>query len=178
MLLCTESYICISVCMFSHDAEFWYCRSTSVNFTRLGPYLSNGIRFDLVSTLVWLVSAGAAALAGQAVRGSRAETKQVRNVKGHILGRWSLISSQVWAMQWSTPSLCFLGITQLAPVLSLLLPDGLQGFPNQAHSFIFYVPFCKSFSWLTALNNLFFFFLHLFWPVFFFLFLFFPHNPF
>lgn len=59
----------------------WYCiSSTSVNFTGLGPYLSDRVRWAVPpgSVLRWLVSAGAAG-------GSRAEAKHLRNVKGHIL---------------------------------------------------------------------------------------------
>lgn len=38
MLLHIESYIYISVCMFCHYTEFWYCiLLKSVNFTGLGP---------------------------------------------------------------------------------------------------------------------------------------------
>lgn len=105
---------------------------------------------------------------GWAVGGSGAETKHVRNDKGHILGRRSCksfldlgrnvrrpISTVIRGIALhavSPPCSYFLGIKEPAPVLPLLLPLSIQGLPRQAHSFIFfYVPFCKSFSWITAL---------------------------
>lgn len=59
ILLSIEIYICICVCMFSHYTEFWYCISlTCVNFTGLGPYLSDLIRGTVqpASAVRWLVS--------------------------------------------------------------------------------------------------------------------------
>lgn len=69
---------------------FQYCSSSkSVNFTTPGPYWSAQIRSDLVAAHVWLVSAGAPVVAGQAVWEAPELRQNARNVKGHILDRWS-----------------------------------------------------------------------------------------
>ncbi len=62
----------------------------------------------------------------------------------------------IWAeaLHAVTPpcSSSFSGINELASGLPLLLLGSIQGLPNQAHGFkSFCVPFCKSFSWITAL---------------------------
>lgn len=144
---------------------FQYCSSLkSVNFTTLGPYWSARIRSDLVAAHVWLISAGAPVVAGQAVWEAPELRQNARNVKGHILdksSRTDLIHAVgpsphcgfFWVLQsWLLCCHCYCLVV-------------FRGLPNQAHSFVFYVPFCKSFSWLIALNNLC-SFLHLFFPVF------------
>lgn len=143
---------------------FQYCSSLkSVNFTTLGPYWSARIRSDLVAAHVWLISAGAPDVAGQAVWEAPELRQNARNVKGHILDK----SSRTDLIHAVGPSPhCFFWVLQswllCCHCYCLVV---FRGLPNQAHSFVFYVPFCKSFSWLIALNNLC-SFLHLFFPVF------------
>lgn len=91
MLFCIESYVCICFCMFSHYTEFWYCiSSTSVNFTGVGPYLADRIRWTVrpASGLTWLVSAGAAVVAGLVCLGLQSwdeTSKNKNNIEGHTL---------------------------------------------------------------------------------------------
>lgn len=69
---------------------------------------------------------GAPVVAGQAVWEAPELRQNARNVKGHILDK----SSRTDLIHAVGPPriVFFLGITELAPVLPLLLPGGVQGF--------------------------------------------------
>lgn len=180
--------------MFSHYTEFWYCiSSTRLNFTGLEPYLS-----DRIGSTVWpgsalrrLVSAGGRSCHRVGCGGSRTETKLV-TLRSHS-GREELqiipralggvreeceASHIIWtcsdpscSSSCRDPTVLFfsLGYEESSSVPPMILPGNVQGWPNQAHSLSFCVPFCKSFSWITALI-VFFLFLDLSWPAFLFYF--------
>lgn len=181
MLLYIESYICICVCMFSHYTEFlilYIIDKCEFYQTRALFVRSHQVSSSTWFCLRWLVSAGAAVVVGQATGGSWAETKQVRNVNGHILDVRSCKSFLELLAGWcrnvkrpisSDPIVIWAealrAVTPMALLLSWVLTGWLQcchcyylqvfrGWQIKLTALSFCVPFCKLFimkSWITAL---------------------------
>lgn len=179
----------VIVCMLSHDTEFWYRISSSVNFMGLEPFFFIVRLHEVwpVSALMWLIGAGGCCCHrpacwqlkdwGKTIQYIYIKKKELK-VKlwaGGVIPRAlngavqeckaSCIISAVIrgvALHAVTTwySSFFYWVSESVPVLWLLLHGNLQGLPNQAYSFIFfYVPFCALFSLIHCVSPT----LDLFW---------------